>query len=234
MDGTVSQYIEAFCRGNLGGAKTEGLLGRVIRGKIPADFETLSDDPRRKLVLLTDPDGLAALPGLSGFSILMRIGWEPGYAAQKIQEGYKLKLAVFREGGPAQLATWDGIVETTCQAYVGIGNRLRRHLETLMTVPFDVFERQYGCDMPAVDHEGESHPMFMTHERFLQSADTAANARAFLYFTAYLREQYRGDGYTYDSNGVRGVKEYIAPNCRLAELADCEVVDFPVELPAAV
>lgn len=232
MAGIVSQYVEAFRRGDLGGVATEGLLGRVIRGRNPEDFKTLSDDSRRKLVLLTDPDGLAALPGLSGFSILMRIGWEPGYAVRKIQEGYGMKLAVFREGGPARLATWSGMTETVSQAYDGTGDRLRRHLEALMAAPFDALEREYGCEMSSIDREGEQHPMFMTHERFLRSADTAANARAFLYFSVYLREQYRGDGYTYDGDGARGLREYIAPNCKLSELIGCEVVDFTVELPA--
>lgn len=227
-------YAEAFRRGYLGDVTTEGLLGRVIRGKTSQDFATLSEDPDRKLILLTDPNGLASLPGVPGFSILIRIGWEPSYAIQKIQDGYKVKLVVFREGGPARLATWDGVLEVVCRAYPDIADRMHRHFPTLQSTPFDAIEKDYGHDMSEVDHDGKQHSAFMTYERYLLSADTATNARAFLYFTVHLREQYMGDGYTYDDKGVRGMKEYMAPNCRLEELYDCQVIDLDVELPAAV
>lgn len=230
----VQQYADAFRRGYLGDVTTQGLLGRVIRGRSAKDFETLSEDPDRKLILLTDPEGLASLVGVPGFSILIKIGWEPGYAIQKIQDGYEMKLVVFREGGPAQLATWDGMIEVTSRAYPDIADRLRRHADAFKNTPFDEFEKDYGCDMSVVDHEGKANPAFMTYERYQKAADTATNARAFLYFVVHLREQYRGDGYTCDDKGVRGMKEYIAPNCKLTELYDCEVINFQAELPVAV
>lgn len=231
--GTVQEYVDAFRRGYLGEVSTQGLLGRVIRGKTPKDFETLSDDPDRRLILLTDPQGLSSIVGKSAFSILIAIGWEPGYAIQKVTDGFKVKLVVCKEGGLAQLATWDGVMTVLERAYPEISDRIRRWLPQLKRTKFDDIETRYGCDMSAVDHDGKTHPKFMTLERYLKADDNLENARAFLYFTVHLREQYAGDGYTYDDKGNRGMPEYMAPNCKISELLDGQVVDLEVQLPAA-
>lgn len=228
----VQLYCEAFRSGSLKDLDTAGLLGRVIRGKKSEDFLTLSDDPDRKLIMLTDPEGLSALPGLTGFQILLRIGWDFDYAVKKVNDGYKMKLAVFREGGKARLATWENTIELVGLAYPKIAGRLKNFLPQLKITPFTDVEKSYGQDMSEVDRLGKNHPAYMTFDRYLGAADTLANARAFLYFTVHLRELYAGDGFTYDDKGNRGVREYLAINCPLTDLLDCETADFEVLLPA--
>jgi nicotinamidase/pyrazinamidase len=228
-------FANAFRNGTLGDFTAEGLLGRIIRGKRPEDFRTLSDDPDRKIIILTDSDGLEGLVGVPGFSILLRIGWDYPYAVKKIQDGYKVKLVVFREGGPAQLATWDGMMTVVGLAYPDIKDRLAAWLPKLKIMSFAQINALYAGGMNKdVDAKGKNETAYMTYERYLQSADTVENARAFLYYAIHLRELYAGDGYTYRDSIApenRGVKEYMAPNCDLSELLNCESVDFDVELP---
>jgi nicotinamidase-related amidase len=225
-----AEYAEQFRAGSLKGS-TDGLLGRLIRGKTPADFETLSDDPSRLLILMTDSDGLALLPGMSGFNILKSIGWDEPYATQKVLDGFEMKLVVCREGGNALLATWENVVTLVGTAYPAIADRLKQHLPALKSTPFADFERDYGHDMSVVDHDGPTNPAYMTYDRFVAAPDTTVNARAFLYFAIHLRELYAGDGFTYDNAGAQGVKEYMALNCKVSELQDPKVIDLTVELP---
>ncbi|MFC1622689.1 hypothetical protein ACFL1Y_01695 [Patescibacteria group bacterium] len=228
----VQEYLKAFNSGSLGSRSVNGLLGRVIRGKNPKDFETLSDDPNRRIILLTDSLGLENIVGKDHFDILITIGWEPSYAIQKVNDGFQMKLVVLREGGPARLATWDGMMEVVYLAYPEIATKLKKWLPELKKVKFDDLEKSYGCDMSKVDREGDTNHKFMTLERYEQADDTLENARAFLYFSVHLREQYAGDGYTYDAQGNQGVKEYMAPNCNISELLDSEIVDLQVKLPS--
>jgi len=47
----------------------------------------------------------------------------------------------------------------------------------------------------------------------------------------YLRELFSGDGFTYEEEGKKGLKEYIAPNCRLEELGKYYLIDMNISLP---
>ncbi|MFA5020973.1 MAG: hypothetical protein WC517_02860 [Patescibacteria group bacterium] len=233
----VAQYAEAFRRGYLGEeAKVEGVLGRIIRGKRAEDFETLTDDSTRRLILLTDPLALRAMIGVPAFDLLLRVGWDHPYAVSKIRDGYKVKLVVFAEGGNALLCTWDNMIHLVGKAYPEIDQKLRRWLPELKKLDFkkfDQIELAYGCDMSSIDHDGPSNPQYMTVERYKTAADTLVNARAFLYFAIHLRELFAGDGSTRDSLGNVGVKEYMALNCPISELKDAELIDLEPELPAA-
>ena len=237
---TPKQYVEAFNRGYLGDVSTDHLVGRIIRGQKPADFETLSEDPTRLLILLTDPMGLAGMIGRPGFQLLINVGWDLPYAVKKITDGYQMKLVVCKEGGKARLADWDGMIAIVGMIYPDVDQKLRRWLPQLKKhgfnstdklAGFDKLEKAYGCDMSEVDGLGHGDSRYMTIERYRVAPDTLENARAFLYFTVHLRELYSGDGWTYDSNGNRGVQEYMAPNCRIDELEQVEVIDLDCQLP---
>ena len=110
----LDAYVDLLRSGKYSGQKVSGLCGRIIRGKAPKDFETLTDDPERKIVMLVDPDGLQGLLGKTGYDMLITVGYEPSYLKHKVQEGNRFKLVVFPEGGAAQLATWE---------YVPVGTR---------------------------------------------------------------------------------------------------------------
>lgn len=227
------EFAKAFRRGYLGDVNTDGLVGRIIRGQKPEDFEKLSEDRTRFLVLLTNPMGLACMVGKKAFDLLLMVGWDYSYAVEKINSGYQMKLVVCREGGKTRLATWENMLDLVGMVYPDVNQKLRRWLPQLKSSKFADLEKAYGCDMSEVDKLGQGDSRYMTHERYQAAVDTLENARAFLYFTIHLRELYAGDGWTYDSLGNRGVQEYMALNCNISELDEAEVIDLKAELPAA-
>ena len=227
----LATYVDAVRHGTQ--QKVTGLCGRIIRGKKPADFLTLTDDPDRKLVLLMGPDGLEKLLGKSGYDMLVEIGYETAYIDRKVAEGNQFKLIVFPEGGPAKLATWVNVIDVVCDVYPSIAAKLNRHRDSLAKVPFGEIERLAGFDFSVADKAGPTDPRYMTEERFRQSAGTLVDARAFLYFTVHLRELFSGDGYTYTADGRQGLMEYIVPNVPIADLGPHEIIDLTITLPFA-
>lgn len=227
---TVEAYSEAFM--NQEPVDVAHLCGRLIRGTKPEDFETLTDDPDRRLVMLMGPDGLAQLPGKSGYDMLTRvIGYTPEYTAFKFRQGMSFKLAVFAESDIARPATWDNVMNLVGQTYAGIEAPLQRHSDDLKTTPFARIEAAAGYSFEEVNQNGEQDERYMTYERFLQSPQDLLATRAFFYFAVHLRGPFSGDGYTYDYEGQRGVLEYMIPNRPITELGTHALLDVPVELP---
>lgn len=212
-------------------AEVEGICGRIIRGKSPNDFLTLTDDPSRKIVMLLDPEGLQKMVGKTGYEMLIEVGYEPDYLRHKVEEGNAFKVVVFPEGGAAKLATWDNTLDMVGEVYPDVAAKIKKHRAALKSMPFAEIERQTGFKFLDVEKAGNSDPRFMTYERFEKSAGTLPEARAFLYFSVHLRELYSGDGWTYKDNGQRGVREYIIPNKPISELGESEMVDIKVDLP---
>ena len=236
----LTRYRELFESGASVQKPVSGLCGRIIRGKKAGDFETLTDDPDRKLVMLMGPDGLETLLGKTGYEMLVAIGYEPDYLRHKVAEGNRFKLVVFPEGGPAKLAAWDNIIEAVGEVYPEFRDAVTPHTRRLLTSQSFQFWNdlaisvEWGTSFLDVEKSGKGNPRFMTYERFLQSKRSALDVRAFLYFTVHLREQYSGDGYTYDDRGRRGMMEYICPNRRIEELGASELLDIDVQVPPVV
>lgn len=232
MRTNVISYMDAFRSGRKMGV--EGLCGRIIRGTKPEDFVMLTDDPRRKLVLLMGRDGLELILGKTGFEALQTIGYESGYIVRKVRdERNQFKLVVFEEGGDALLATWENTVKVVSRVYPNLKRKLRKNIGQLKTVPFGEIERMSGFNFGEVDKNGPDDPRYMTAERFERSKGTLANVRAFLYYTVHLRELYSGDGFTYDNDGNRGLMEFIVPNQPIAGLSGCMMIDLDIMLPEA-
>ena len=226
----VREYELVFKSGHTA-TSVAGLCGRVIRGTKPADFLTLTDDPKRKLVLLMGPDGLQLLLGKSGLEALQVIGYEPEYIRRKVLvEHNDFKLVVFKEGRDAVLATWDNVIMVVSRVYPEVTVMLKRNRDALKTQSFDQIERTAGYDFGEVDKNGVNDPRFITYERLQASRGTLVVVRAFLYHTVHLKEQYSGDGYTYDDRGNRGLKEYIVVNKPIGDLGDHALIDIDVQL----
>ncbi|MBN2154198.1 MAG: hypothetical protein JW839_22275 [Candidatus Lokiarchaeota archaeon] len=210
-----------------------GLCGRILRGRQPEDFETMTDDPERKLVMLMASDGLARLVGKSDYDALLLIGYEKDYIKHKMEDGYEFKLVVFKEGGAIKLATWDNVAEAVAAVYPDARKKLYRRLKDLKRKPFREIQAKAGegYDLDAAFRRGPSDPGFMTYERLKAAKGSLVDVRAFLFHAVQLRALFSGDGYTYDEDGTRGLKEYIAPNKRLDDLGEHAVVDLHPVIP---
>jgi hypothetical protein len=236
------QYVNALKAGQkLTPADTQGLCGRIIRGKAPADFETLSDDRSRLVVMLTDSEGLTTLCGKTDYECLVVIGHHPDHIKGKLSTTppHSYKLVVF----PAQeaiLANWSGVFDLATRLYPELNQPVSAFGSILSSGPFRIqdgksvafrsIERQAGYNF--MDADKSSDPRFMTIEKFRASERGPVELRALLYHTMHLRELFMGDGYTYDEKGNRGVREYVLPNKRIAEISGAVVADMDVRLPA--
>lgn len=211
--------------------RVTGLCGRILRGKNPEDFVTMTDDPQRRIVMLMGPDGLSLLPGKSGYEMLEAIGYMPQYIQEKVQTGTQFKLAVFTESERAKPATWDNILELVGQAYPEVTDVFEFYRLQLKNQTFSQVERGVGYSFSEIEKSGKSHPSFMTYDRFLQSPMTLGDVRAFLYFSVQLRELFSGDGFTYSENQIRGMQEYATYNKPLSELGEHALIDINVQIP---
>jgi hypothetical protein len=94
------------------------LRGRILRGKSPRDFWTLTDDPRRKLITMLGADSLNQLIGMSGHEILISIGATKEFTKKKFfdeHNEYKLIIFAAKEAGSPCLADWNNTVELTAK-----------------------------------------------------------------------------------------------------------------------
>jgi hypothetical protein len=226
---TVEAYADAFTAGE--SVQVEQLCGRIIRGTSPEDFETLTNDSTRKIVMLMGPDGLEQLPGRTGHDMLRTIGYAPHHIEHLVEKGMDFRLAVFPESRIARPATWDNMLDITGMVYPEVREDLLAHRDKLQQVPFAEIQQQAGFNFHEVDRNGATDSRYMTPERFLASPRDLTAARALLYFSVHLRELYSGDGYTHTAMGERGLQEYAILNQPLRELGNFALLDVEVELP---
>lgn len=242
MQTAVDKYVQALATKTLG--CTTDLCGRLIRGKKPEDFVTLSDDPDRKLIMLMGADGLETLLHCScGHAMLEAIGYETTYIRRKVLEGNQFKLVVCNAtASPARLATWKGVAAAVAEAYPPeIAQKVYSCLPALQNLrtpasegwsitDFESLEKLAGFDFSKIDEAGKEDHRFMTPERYLLSSGDLIATRAFLYFSCHLRELFAGNGHTYDTLGRRGMLEYICPNIEIARLGEHALIDINVSL----
>lgn len=229
---STTRFINAWQRGQRDQGSAVGLVGRLIRGRTPADFETLSDDPKRKIVMLLDTTGLEELLGKSGYEQLLTIGYTVDHIRRKVvDEGNRFKLAVWPAGGPAVTATWDHVVDTVAAVYPAIAAKIEAQRDALKRTSWSQIETAAGYSFKDIDTAGEKDPRFMTYERLQRASGSLIEVRAFLYHAVHLRELFKGDGYTYDAANVRGVAEYLVPNMRLDALQGLTLLDIEVAIP---
>jgi len=104
---------------------------------------------------------------------------------------------------------------------------LKKYRPEFSRLPFSVIEQMAGYRFK--DADDPTDPRFMSHENFnKRQAKGLAAVRALLYHTLHLRELFRGDGYTYDEKGNRGVREYLLPNVEVSSIDGVIVHDLTV------
>jgi hypothetical protein len=126
--------------------------------------------------------------------------------------------------------TWDGVVKLGSTVYPDVAPFLKKYRPEFGRIPYSVIEQMAGYKFK--DADDPKDPRFMSHENFnkRQSKGLAA-VRALLYHTLHLRELFRGDGFTYDEHGNRGVREYLLPNVEVSSIPGVIVHDLTVARP---
>lgn len=208
-------------------ASYQGFVGRVLKGKSAADFASLSNDPERKIIFLMASDGLDTLSGLNEDQVLQKIGYTNEYVTDLRQRGYVFKLAVFEEQGAAFSATWENVFRLTEQTYPQLKNKLRKYYSRLKKIPFSEIQKQAPESFAQIEKVGKAHAHFIDEIKLEKIARPQLwQVRAFFYLRLHLNELYRGDGWTYDSKGVRGLREYVSLNRKIEELPQGQLLDF--------
>ena len=235
-----SEYINALKNVPSPPPFVSGLCGRILRGKTDADFERLSDDPNRLVVMLTDSAGLAKMLGKTGYEMCVIVGHHPDHIKGKLVTGHIYKMVAFAEN-EAIVATWDNVFKLAGEVYPDLVPLFAKYGPELKSKSYwkadstgvgsflSGIEAEAGYKFMDVDRQ--DHPTFMTHAAFLQSAKGMCELRALLYHTLHLRELYSGDGYTYDQMGRKSVKEYLMLNKRIADIKGHVMLDLDVRLP---
>lgn len=204
------------------------IAGRIIRGKVEADFEKLSDDPNRKIVFLTDAAGLAKMLGKSGYEMLITVGHHPDHIKKQLADGKSYRIVVF-PASSAYDATWSGLATVVKEVYPDLAQDLTNHMTLLKSSQYDVFETSAGYKFHDVDDPTNSK--FMSYDAYLASSRSPWELRAFMYHVLHIKELFRGDGYTYDEKGKRGVREFLMANKKVSEIPGAVVGNIQVSLP---
>lgn len=172
MDAYASLFIQNFATGRREGSFT-GISGRVIRGTTPENFETLTDDPKRKIVYMLDSSGLNNLIGLNGREVLDNIGYSPVDVEKYLAKGTRFKVVFFPETS-VHLANWNNLLSLTSQAYPEWRNKIIDSYNHLTMLPYDQVINMDGV---------------------------VGEVRRFLHQNLNVNELYRGDGTT--PNGIK-------------------------------
>lgn len=241
MTMTPQEYVDALQ--NFGAGRpvpwVRGLVGRILRGRpgqTPDEFETLTDTPQSRLVImLTDSSGLSRFFGKSDYQKCITVGHAPHHIEGKVKAGYVYKFVVFPETS-ALTGEWKSVWQICASVYPDIAASVQQHARTIIQMshdggitPLKLFEDQAGYLFKDADDPAD--PRFMDIDRYRASQKTALDLRKLLYHTLHLRELFRGDGYTYDESGRRGVQEYFLRNCPIASIPGHVVLDLNVALP---
>ena len=224
----LDDYKDLFLNKTKNTTPINNLMGKITRGKTSKDFETLTHDPTRKIVMIMGFDGLERILGKSGLDSLVEIGYTQDHIHHLIDQGFKFKLIIFNSIDSCLLATWSNAAKLASKVYPKVKKKIYNNLEELEKVPYDTIEKESSMIWYDINKIGTSDPNFMTYKRFKRSEGTIIDVRAFFYFTLHFRELFSGDGYTYNQKGQKTLKEYICVNQKLKNFVDYRLIDIEV------
>lgn len=226
----IEQYIQLFIKKEKPTDGVSGLCGRIIRGTKPEDFFSLSDDKLRKVVMYFDSEGLESMIGLSGYDMLINVGYEPEYLEHKIDSQTTFKLFVFREPQYMKLADWNNVLDMLLYVYPKTRYLIERYRYDLNFMSFEDIECESSFSFFDIEKKGLKDSRFMTYERLHLNYASLYQFRAFLYFSIHLRELFNGDGLIKTIYGEKKLKEYIILNQPIIDFADYRMIELDVNL----
>ena len=221
-----SGYAELFEGHRAVPEAISGVCGRVVRGRADADFSMLAFASGRRLAWVTGPDGLRAMIGRSGSEIVLGIGKDRSWLREKLAEGMRWQLFVLPQAECTR-ADWAGIFTMLKTTYPEVARKLLPWREALRD-PMLTLSIPPSLVSSAVKDD-EDHPEHMSVARYETCADTAENARLFLWHTLGLNQHFKGDGWATDPLTGERVKEYLTANVPLSEIVGHRVIALDVE-----
>ncbi|MBY0552284.1 MAG: hypothetical protein K2W95_33705 [Candidatus Obscuribacterales bacterium] len=224
----LQEYAEAISSGVRAPGCATGLYGRIIRGKKPADFEALTHDADRLIVLLLGEDGLENLVGLTGRQMLVDIiRYTDQHITDLLASGHEFKLVVFPTSTTANVkqATWPNTVDFASGVYPLVETKLRAQLAALQSTPYADIEAAAGYKFYDAYMAGDKDSRYMTYERLQASEGNLVQVRAFLFHTLHLRELFEGTGFT------AAQQEHFVLNAKLQDIVPHLLLPLDMTVP---
>jgi hypothetical protein len=216
-----SDYEKAFKIKNTD-AKVQNLVGRVLRGTLLSEFEYLSPDVNRKLIMFMDSEGLEKLIGKSSIEILETIGYPKQYIEDLLSKNTKFKLLVTTKGEKILRGTWDNLLILVKQLWSS--TRIPEYLERNLDELKKHSNKQGWKKIMEKKELGFSNKM--TSEELDKRKGELWEVRLFLNDVLNLNELFSGDGYTYNDRGEKGLAEYFSINQPISNLGDYKLIDL--------
>ena len=233
LGGSSADMAAAFCEAlHTVGAPADGLCGRILRGKSPADFSRLTSPEDaasgRDLVLVMGADGLASLSNKSGYEMLCAIGYTKDGITAKLAAGYTFRLLVFpADEALAPPATWRAFLSKVAESHPEWREKLERHRAELEACSWDQL-----ADSTAAAEAALGHDIRGAFSALSLDATTVAHVRALLKRVYQLNELFTGDGFTFDeSTRSRGCLERVVQDCEVGSLGG-SLMELMVRPPA--
>lgn len=225
---TTAKAAKYFSKKNSACApEFENVYGRILKGKSPSDFASLTDNPERRVIFVMGPDGLAAIAGKPPREMLDAIGYPSDYVEQLIEKKTQFKLILFKNT-TAQPATWKNVINAVAKAYPTISGKLEAQEQNFERDSFAAVQKLNETAFAEINKEGPEAPNFINLKRLEERKGTEWEVRAFLYNVIHLNELFSGDGFTRNENGSKGFKEYISDQIKIDDLKDLQIVDLPL------
>ena len=186
--------------------KNKCLIGRVLRGTTTKDFDKLAKNPR-KLAFLT-PD-IHDLINKSTNKILEKVGYPKTYIKElKDTPKMTFKLGILdkkstkdncKSSKSVALADWNGLLTMFKKAYPDIVKAISKKNKNWETA---IRKLKWN----------DSWNNKKITKKDLISKPSIINLRIFMNNVENINKLYRGDGYTVDEKGKKGVPEWITTN----------------------
>lgn len=239
---TPQEYMKCFLSPRLhtdASVLVKGLAGRVCRGACPEHFEMLlgrSSDTRR-LVQFSGPDALEQFMRKSAMQILLQVGYGPLYIYDKVKSGWTFCLVVYNCDAAWRL-TWDGLQDALTSEYPDVLPVFVAHKKELQETSFSLLEEAYMKEgwsaLTGSRKEGDTikhvdlEQLLTLHQK---GEAKAHHVRAWLYEQVNIRENFRGDGFSWLANGTRGTELWISSNMRMSDVIQSGGVLCPIGSP---
>lgn len=193
-------------------------FGRVVFN-IPPNFPEYLSSPNQFFPFVIGPEATAQVDLMrDSDEVLKLIGFEKDWIMMKRHQGYQFHFIKFRHHDKLQAvrASWDGLFDLVQRVSPECFERISPFLDELKTREYSSYSDFDIENMSALEYS-----KVCSFESFASNSIdtlTVTYARAFFRHALKCTSLFRGDGYTYDEYGNRGVDEYVVRRMLISDL----------------